>query len=69
MKNFETLCSANSLLSSFNNEELKETVVFSDDLNILEECMKENFIILGLNPLGLVQLMPFFNAIIKAETI
>lgn len=68
-KNFELLCIAHAIHNSLKDSEIEEITLSSVDLKELENCMCENYHIFGLSPLGIIQLMPFFNAIIKAESI
>lgn len=65
---FELLRAAHAVADGVQHSEAGSTVVLAeDDWSKLSEGVKKHFSAVGLAPLGMMQLMPYFDAILKAS--
>lgn len=71
MSSFELLRSAYAIADSVKNVQPGVTITLSEeDWKVLVDGIKKHFSSVGLVSLGLIQLMPYFDAILRAsETI
>jgi hypothetical protein len=65
---FENVLSAHAVATGVQDAEVGSTVVLAeDDWSKLADGAKKHFSAVGLASLGILQLMPYFNAILKAS--
>lgn len=65
---FEVLRSAHAIADSFQKAKAGETAILAEeDWNRLVEGVKTHFSSVGLASLGIMQLMPYFDAVLKAS--
>lgn len=67
---FEALKSAFAIANAVDKSKNGDMIILAEeDWSRLSDSIRENFSIFGFNAPGLIQLMPFFDAVLKAKDV